>query len=476
MKAISSFSFLKVVRAVVTVAAVVAVQMVVFNGRDVRQLFTSTQVRTIKSQEKFGILPSGRVTMTTLDRMGEAKVECEHDVCVFENICVEKSAHKKVPEQWFTTSPLSNYEPLVFQVKDHTTSFKVELREATAQDVQMVKGTTVLFTVPTGNYFFNVLNAFSIWTSINKHVDLTAPQDHPNHGATAEDDPHDTRTHDHMHLVPPHTHTHTSSHASAYLLMALLRTRRVFAFPKSGAALLHRAIYHGHADNSVSGDHADDVIGHGGEPTDYGLPPAPTADASNYHATRRGDMDELYDVRESLFERSGGTGNGASGRVPEVACFSRAVVGMETRGAMLTGPQMEHADQSLAKAIQTRDTTKDPQRRSRIDRMLQIHHENFKYLPAFRDHLLRNLGLQDVAMEPKRVLLVSRDAPRFNTGKDQYRKILNRDEMIDVLESRGYTIHRVDFASMTVPEQIIEVRKANLYIGMHGAGMVNTMW
>eukprot|EP01134_Creolimax_fragrantissima_P005396 CFRG5396T1 len=385
---------LKCLRLTVLIACMIIIGLIFRSDLGI-ELFNEYLEKPSLIQTSYPPIIPQRGSVIPLSNVGEATVTCSNDVCVFENICVEKSLHRKENEKWFSTTPLRGYKkPLVFRVKDHVTKFDVETRMSTEDNIQLVHGTTVLFTVPTGNWFFNILNTFGIWMAVKEH---TGKQD---------------------------AHENFEDNES-FTLMVLLRTRRVFSFPMSGAALIHRAIY----------------------PQKLG---------------------NLYDIRKSLFQDKD---------EPAVACFERAVVGFEMRGSLMTGSQMEHMEETEANL---KELLKRPrlqqERRAELERRLEVHKENYRYLPVFRKHLLRNLDMESIPMEPKRVLLVSREAPRFNTGRAQYRKILNRDELINILEKRGYTVYIVDFASITVPEQIVEVRKAQLYIGMHGAGMANTMW
>lgn len=46
------------------------------------------------------------------------------------------------------------------------------------------------------------------------------------------------------------------------------------------------------------------------------------------------------------------------------------------------------------------------------------------------------------------------DAARENTGKQQYRVVLNQDDVLNMLTRRGYAVSVVDFADLSMEEQV----------------------
>ncbi|KNC85176.1 hypothetical protein SARC_02633 [Sphaeroforma arctica JP610] len=162
----------------------------------------------------------------------------------------------------------------------------------------------------------------------------------------------------------------------------------------------------------------------------------------------------------------------------KLTCFERGVFGADREIIVpVIKPAMQHLHEFLAhknKMIADSHATKWRARAERI----QVHAETLKTaIPDFKRTVVANMNLTDSEWDPKEALLIFRGPTIHGARSDPpYRVIVNEDEVIGMLERNGFHINRVDFAEMTHMEQILNSRRAGLFIGMHGAGMANSFW
>lgn len=75
-------------------------------------------------------------------------------------------------------------------------------------------------------------------------------------------------------------------------------------------------------------------------------------------------------------------------------------------------------------------------------------------LPQFQVHLSdrHSTGKERHLIKP--ICYCLTDAARENTGKQQYRVMLNQDDVLSMLTRRGYAVNVVDFADLSMEEQV----------------------
>eukprot|EP01134_Creolimax_fragrantissima_P004041 CFRG4041T1 len=110
---------------------------------------------------------------------------------------------------------------------------------------------------------------------------------------------------------------------------------------------------------------------------------------------------------------------------------------------------------------------KNPYERFNLDIML-------KMIPRFQKHLHKSYNVLGLPMIKNRCLLITRRQGRNENAI--FRKILNEDKVVELLENFGLEVDMVDFATISDYEQIIRTRQAEVFVGMHGAGMANSIW
>jgi len=97
-------------------------------------------------------------------------------------------------------------------------------------------------------------------------------------------------------------------------------------------------------------------------------------------------------------------------------------------------------------------------------------------LESFKTHVLERFGLQDDlrSMHPTITIISRRDYE----GRNVARKWQNEKEAMEEVQATWpeMIIQSIDFTKIDVKQQIEHMRKSNVVIGMHGAGMVNVLW
>ena len=88
-------------------------------------------------------------------------------------------------------------------------------------------------------------------------------------------------------------------------------------------------------------------------------------------------------------------------------------------------------------------------------------------LAAFRDFVLKRLGLDPSPPSDRRIVLIRRSASR---------RIANEAAIVAALAVLGHEVEVVDFATLSYEAQIAAVLKARVLIGVHGAGLTNLLW
>lgn len=102
---------------------------------------------------------------------------------------------------------------------------------------------------------------------------------------------------------------------------------------------------------------------------------------------------------------------------------------------------------------------------------------------AFAQYMLEraNCAWDSLAPRPNgkiRVVFVSRKPYNiFVTHTYMARQIANEEAAVEALQQlNGIDVHLVDFAQITIQEQMRTVAAADVLIGMHGAGLTHAMW
>lgn len=94
------------------------------------------------------------------------------------------------------------------------------------------------------------------------------------------------------------------------------------------------------------------------------------------------------------------------------------------------------------------------------------HNSRWKTTTAFMSEAIDD-EIAKLPQGPGRAILVSRaDAPT--------RRVVNEDMLLDLFADRG--LERLELGAMTVPEQMAVMANARFVIGVHGAGMTNTIF
>jgi hypothetical protein len=86
---------------------------------------------------------------------------------------------------------------------------------------------------------------------------------------------------------------------------------------------------------------------------------------------------------------------------------------------------------------------------------------------SYSEMLIGRLGLLDVKPTRARVGIISRKLKRF---------ILNEDELAAVVRSLGIEVVILPLEEMTLYEQVKELRKITILVGMHGSGLINALF
>lgn len=109
-----------------------------------------------------------------------------------------------------------------------------------------------------------------------------------------------------------------------------------------------------------------------------------------------------------------------------------------------------------------------------------------KQITTFREHIMDQLGLTS-CNQPNKVLLIERVPANFymlkqqprNPGGSVRRQILNHEEVKDALASTvssQFEFQNVILDDLSMSEQVKLFDQAAGCIGMHGAGLVNSLW
>lgn len=85
----------------------------------------------------------------------------------------------------------------------------------------------------------------------------------------------------------------------------------------------------------------------------------------------------------------------------------------------------------------------------------------------YKDFLIARLGLEDVEPDAPRIGLITRRGKRF---------ILNEEEIAISLMSTGVQVVLLPLEDMTLYEQVKEIRKVTILIGIHGSGLINSIF
>ncbi|EOR93981.1 hypothetical protein ADIARSV_2815 [Arcticibacter svalbardensis MN12-7] len=109
--------------------------------------------------------------------------------------------------------------------------------------------------------------------------------------------------------------------------------------------------------------------------------------------------------------------------------------------------------------------------------LLQVKHLSLvtlSCLPGYiNDHLISRIS-EDIlrrsgnnSLKPKRKLYIIR-------GNVRYRKVLNEDQVLDVMKHFGYEI--INYENMSLEEQISVTASARCMVSIHGAGLTNMIY
>ena len=91
-----------------------------------------------------------------------------------------------------------------------------------------------------------------------------------------------------------------------------------------------------------------------------------------------------------------------------------------------------------------------------------------RLLNDYVDFYLLKSGLINIYPQPRKAVYISRqDSSR--------RRILNRQELLEVVQEEGFEVEEVFLAEMSIDEANEKLRSASLVFGPHGAGFANTI-
>jgi glycoprotein 2-beta-D-xylosyltransferase len=98
---------------------------------------------------------------------------------------------------------------------------------------------------------------------------------------------------------------------------------------------------------------------------------------------------------------------------------------------------------------------------------------------AFADHMLKSFGLSEVRRVPRRVVLIDRVPytahPRSAPGH-MPRTLKNIESLREAVERAGGEVKVVRFEQLSFGEQLLEVREADVLVGIHGAGLSHVLF